>query len=374
MVFPVILILLVIALYIVVMCVLYSGLVRLYKPGDQKPEGDEMVCVVVPFRDEAENLQDLINDLSSQTYPEHLLSVILVNDHSTDQSLEIASRLTESLVQFRCLDLPVGLHGKKAAISHAISRTRSPWILQTDADCRMESGFVSSHMSFLEDYPSDLVAGMVTTGKGTRRFLSAFERLDILGISGAGAGSYHQDRPLMCSGANLGYSRDLYLEAGRYHPGERSPSGDDMFLLIAARKLGKRISFNGDHLSLVTTVAVSNWRSLVKQRIRWGGKSGLYRMWDIQILALLVALTTMAVLFMPVWMIQFPESWAWLVSATVCKLMIDFLILSAMTGRTRQRSSLWWYIPVQIAYYPYMTLVIMGSLLIKPVWKERETK
>jgi biofilm PGA synthesis N-glycosyltransferase PgaC len=374
MVFPLTLSLLSITLYVVVMCALYIGLLRLNRPSGQFPVRELMVCVVVPFRNESANLPGLVKDLSCQSYPGHLYSVILVNDHSTDHSKEMAVRLTNNSEQISCIDLPEGKQGKKAAISYAVSQTRSTWILQIDADCRMGPGFVSSHISFLERNPSDMVSGMVTTGQGTNRFLSAFERLDILGIAGAGAGSYHFGRPLMCSGANLLYSRRLFEETGRFDPDEITPSGDDMFLLIAARKLGKKFYFNADPLSLITTGVVNSWRSLIAQRIRWGGKSGLYRMRDIQFLAMVVAFASMAILLIPAWLIWIPESRAWLLPAAGGKIVVDFLMLAAMTGRTGQRDSLWWYIPVLLVYYPFMVLVVVGSLLMKPEWKERGTR
>ncbi len=68
----------------------------------------------------------------------------------------------------------------------------------------------------------------------------------MFGLTGAGAGSFSLGRPLMCSGANLFYSRDLYLDTRPFDPVDKMASGDDMFMLIGARKLKRKISFNPD--------------------------------------------------------------------------------------------------------------------------------
>ena len=52
-----------------------------------------------------------------------------------------------------------------AARSERERDQRNDWIIQLDADCRIPSGYLSSQMEFLDSHPSDLVAGLVTTGR-----------------------------------------------------------------------------------------------------------------------------------------------------------------------------------------------------------------
>ena len=372
MVFPVTLTLVTVFLYALVMFLLFIGLIRLKRPSREKPVFPAKVAVVVPFRNEADHLPGLIRDLSGQTYPDHLFSVVLVNDHSSDGSGKLATSLIGKRPRFSCLDLPDGKRGKKEALSYAISNVHADWIIQTDADCRIPPGFINAHISFLEEYPSELVAGLVTTQNGKKRFLEVFERLDLLGLAGAGAGSFHFGRPLMCSGANLLYSRSLYMETREFDPVEKSASGDDMFMLIGARKLKRRIAFNPGTMAMVQTNPVRGTGELIRQRIRWGAKSAYYQMADIQLLAILVALTNLLLLLSPVWILLFPGSARWFLPSIGIKTLMDFLILHATTGATGQRRSLWWFIPVSVAYYLYMPVVFTGSLLRRSTWKERE--
>jgi biofilm PGA synthesis N-glycosyltransferase PgaC len=372
MLLPVTITLVTVLIYTVAMALLLFGLTRLKSSEPDKSIQVEKVTVVIPFRNEAEHLPGLLEELFRQSCPATQYCVILVNDHSEDGSGNMVSTGIEGRPGFSCLDLPYGKEGKKEAIAFAISRVQTSWIIQLDADCSIDPGYIEAHVSFLENNPSDLVAGFVTTRSGKDSFLEAFERLDLLGLAGAGAGSFYYRRPLMCSGANLLYSKSLFMEARKYDPADKTPSGDDMFLLIGARKLNKRVAFNPGRNAMVRTGNIPDGGKLIRQRIRWGAKSVLYRKGDIQLMAILVALTHLMILISPAWMALFPGSLSWFLPAIGLKTCMDFLILHATAGYTGQRGSLRWFFPVSVLYYPYMAVVITGSLLGRYSWKERD--
>lgn len=371
MILPVSMTICILLVYILIMIFLLLGLTRLKPSFRHEFSVNEKVSLIIPYRNEAENLPLLLGDLMQQSYPEALFEVILINDHSTDGSGEIATSLVQDQPGFTSLELPAGVQGKKEALAMGISRVKNPWIIQTDADCRVGTDFLASHMAFLEENPSDLVAGLVTTWKGRGGLLEAFERLDMFGLTGAGAGSFSLGRPLMCSGANLLYSRNLYLETRKFDPADKLASGDDMFMLIGARKLKRKIRFNVHKNSMVRTSPVESPGALMRQRIRWGGKSASYRMWDIQFLALVVALASFGILLSPLW-IRISETLpGWLIRAIAAKLILDFSILAFVAGKTGQGKTLWWFLPVTLLYYLYMPVLVVGSLLKPGSWKGR---
>jgi cellulose synthase/poly-beta-1,6-N-acetylglucosamine synthase-like glycosyltransferase len=373
MAWPVVATVTVLFIYSVVLLLFFAGLLKFrILPGHFSPTKTR-VTVVIPFRNESAYLPQLIGDLCGQSCSSHLFDVLLVDDHSSDGSLETAASLTAGRPGFTCTELPAGREGKKEALSEAISRAKTEWILQTDGDCRVGSGFVASHLSFLEMNPSDLVAGFVVCDRNSNKLREAMEQLDQLGLAGAGAGSFKLGRPLMCSGANMLYSKSLYRDTRRFDPLGKVASGDDMFLLIGARKLGRKVSFNPRAESVVRTRPSVNLKGLIRQRIRWGAKSVHYQMADLQLLALLVALTNLLVLAGPLWCFIFEGAAPWLISAFGVKSMADFLLLHATSGLTGQRRSLLWFIPVMLVYYPFLAVVATGSLAGRTVWKGRRT-
>jgi len=341
---------------------------------DVLPSGDHedplySVSVVVPFKNEEDHLAGLMEDFAGQTFPADYMEIIFVDDHSGDGSAAMVKSATGQRVKFRYLSLPRGMSGKKKALAHGINNAQHDRIIQVDADCRIGPGFISSHVSFLEKYPSDLVAGMVTTWRDRGNFLEIFDRLDILSLIGTGAGSFNIGRPMMCSGANLNYSRDLYRETRSFDPEDTVASGDDMFLMIGARKLGRTLSFISNRDSMVRTAPQKDLRSMLAQRIRWGSKAGKLKMPDIQMLAVLVVLTNISIFLMPLWILLFSDWWPWLAGAWIVKSLADFMLLFKMTGLLGSRSDMKMFLPVSLLYYPYFMVLVLGALIRKPEWK-----
>lgn len=363
--------LLVVSLYSMVVFLLSLGLARLGKEVVEPDGRQDPVTLIIPFRDEQSGLPELARDLMGQTYPRERMTVVFVNDHSQDGSKAQLEALIGNQSGFSCLDLPPGSSGKKEAISFGLRHAASDWIIQTDADCRVGPRFIASHMAYRAKYKPDLVAGLVTTRKAGGGLLEALDRLDLLGLVGTGAGSFHFHRPVMCNGANLAYSRALYRETRLSDPGKEVASGDDMFLMIGARKLGKTLSFNVAREAVVKTSPADSPARFIAQRIRWGSKTVRYRMADIQLLALLVAATNLLILILPFLFIGVPWARPWLVAAFLLKTGSDFAVLFRATGYTDQRRGLWMFLPVIPFYYLAQLLILAGSLLFRPAWKGR---
>ncbi len=338
-------------------------------PPGNLPEKPRSVSIVVPLRNEEDQLPGLLDDLTRQSFPEELHEVIFVDDHSSDASASILAKWTGTDAHFRYLSLAPGISGKKKALSYGIEHAKHDWIIQLDADCRLDPEFISAHIGFLEEHPSDLVAGIVTTGRGDGSFRESFERLDVLALVGSSAGSFSVGRPMMCSGANLAYSKKLHEETRSFDPETSIASGDDMFMMIGARKLGKTLSFISDRRSIVRTKPQKDLRSLILQRIRWGAKAPRYTLPDIQLLALLVSLCNFSMLLMPLWFILYSPWWPWLLGAWLIKTLADFMLLYRMTGLTSSRNDLKLFLPVSLLYYPYFILTVLGAFRGRVHWK-----
>ncbi len=359
----------------------YSLLILLFYMEIEQEQGEDgekvadplPLSVIVPLRNERDLLPGLFKDLQNQTCPGELWELIFVDDHSEDGTVSELEALLKSSTRedknFYCCSLPSGRSGKKAALAFGIARAKHERILQVDGDCSLGPGFIASHINFQQHHPSDLTAGLVSTWEGKGNFLETFERMDLLALMGSAAGSFGAGRAVLCSGANLSYTRALFRETRSFDPEHKTPSGDDMFLMIGARKLGKSLAFNADREALVFTRPVKNLRSLLAQRIRWGSKSYWYRMADIQLLALLVSLTNISVFLMPLWIKLYTGWWPWLAGALLIKTLADFLILYRITGITGQRADLRLFIPVTLSYYPFFLASVMGALLGKARWK-----
>jgi glycosyltransferase involved in cell wall biosynthesis len=97
------------------------------KPGSEPPT----ISIIVPARNEESNLRTCLESLTTQTGVP--FEVIVVNDHSTDRTQEIASSFKNVRV-IAAGPLPSGWTGKNNAVTSGAREAQGLWLLFTDAD------------------------------------------------------------------------------------------------------------------------------------------------------------------------------------------------------------------------------------------------
>ena len=125
----------ILSFYCLLLLAFLFGWVRVRRQS-MPPKGHAMpgFSVVVAVRNEADNIQNLVNDLALLAYPPEKFEVILVNDHSTDATDEKIRSMLVDFSSCRLLRLPEGNEGKKAALQLGIAAARFEIIVTTDAD------------------------------------------------------------------------------------------------------------------------------------------------------------------------------------------------------------------------------------------------
>lgn len=103
-------------------------------PGAPKPF--VKVSVVIPARDEEENLGRLLPSLREQDFAAH--EIIVVNDQSTDNTAGLASENGARVINGEAL--PSGWYGKPWACQQGADAATGDWLLFLDADTVLEPG------------------------------------------------------------------------------------------------------------------------------------------------------------------------------------------------------------------------------------------
>ena len=113
-------------------------------------------------------------------------------------------------------------------------------------------------------------------------------------------------RAVMCSGANLIVRREVWLACEEdLHP--EIPSGDDMFLLEAAKRRGYKIGVIDKPAYTAIVRPQTSWRAFFHQRMRWAGKAPHYTDRDIRLCGALVVLANvLQVLYPKFFFAKFP--------------------------------------------------------------------
>lgn len=113
-------------------------------------EATPRIAVIVPARDEAANIGRCLQSVLAQDYPVDRLSVLVVDDHSTDDTAAIVRRVAEGHPQVSLLSSPP-LPPRWVGKSHACwvgvrAAPPSEWLCFLDADVWGASTLLSSAM------------------------------------------------------------------------------------------------------------------------------------------------------------------------------------------------------------------------------------
>lgn len=334
------------------------------------------VSVLIAARNEAATLPHLLAGLHGQTGlpPGHRFEVIVVDDHSTDDTAAVVrAAAAHSAYELRLISLGELLEprtGKKAAIEVALKAARAPWVLCTDADCRVSAGWLAAYEPYLADAAVHFVSGPVLlTGRG---LLADLQGLELAALVGTGAASIARQAPTMCNGANLAYRRATFEAVGGFQGNAHVPSGDDEFLLhkIAARH-PQGIRFLRHRAATAQTAAQPTLGALLQQRVRWASKWRHYQSADSRRLALLVLGANVALWAQLLLLLWQPALWPWAAMGWGLKLGADVLFLTPVLGFFRRLRWLVWIPLLQLVYPPYALAVGLLGLRGSYRWKDR---
>ena len=348
-------------LYLFVLGYLIKGWRSLPVPQIKTAGLNTKVTVLIAARNEAKRIHLTIEDILAQDYPKHLTEIIIVDDHSQDNTSAIIKSYAPQGVKLLQLneDKPLNSY-KKKAIADAIKLSTGDLMVATDADCRMGEKWLSSVVGYYEKEQPVMISSPVTYFEEK----SLFERMQTLEFGfliGIGASFIGNDRASTCNGANLAYRKDVFYQVGGFKDIDDLASGDDELLLqkVAARFPGK-IGFLKLYDAVVFTHAKPTLKDFLQQRRRWASKSVKYK--DKRVVALSVGIWLFNVsllfnaclgfydiYFLKIFMVQF-----------LLKYLFELVFLypiSSFFKRPKLISLLIIIIPVHILYFIYVGLI-----------------
>lgn len=256
--------------------------------------------VIVPARNEENNIKQCLESILQQPYPMELFEVIIVNDHSTDETENIVLALQKQYSNLFLLNLKDHLTNKqltaykKKAIELAAIQCNGSWIVTTDADCIVTDNWLSNFDQYIQEREPVFVAAPVMF-TNDHSFLSVFQLLDFLSLQGITAASVSAGYHSMCNGANICYRKDVFTEVGRFSGIDHIASGDDMLLMHKIKlKYPGKIGYLYSKESIVLTSPMGTWKDFFNQRIRWASKASSYQDKGIYWILLLVYLLNAA--------------------------------------------------------------------------------
>jgi len=336
------------------------------------------ISVIIPARNEEENIGACLQSIINQSYPKNLFEVIVVDDFSTDRTAEIIGSFLEknvSLISLKDFAEEGELNSyKKKAIEIAISKAKGDLIVTTDADCIVQKKWLEIIASFYEKHNPVFIAAPVTY-YGENNFLKILQSLDFMTLQGITGASVYKKFHSMCNGANLAYEKKVFLEVGGFTGIDNIASGDDMLLMHKIFSISpQKILFLKSWEAIVQTKPAGSLKEFLHQRIRWASKADKYTDKKITGVLLLVYLFNVWIFLVGILSIFYHQLFLWFAWVLISKTLIELFFLYPVARFFKKRRLLWWF-PVAQPFHILYTIIAgwlgkFGSYK----WKERKVK
>ncbi|MEO6949830.1 MAG: glycosyltransferase [Ginsengibacter sp.] len=343
------------------------------------------VSIIIAARNEETKIGDCIKSINTQTYPKNKFELIIVNDHSTDETEKIVKSFTNENI--RLISLADFTENKKLnsykkkCIETALIHATGELIVTTDADCIVPGKWIENLVSFYKEKNCVFIAAPVVFSRGDTRdsfgkkLLVVFQCLDFMTLQGITGASVSNKVHNMCNGANLAYTKKAYEAVNGFEGIDNIASGDDMLLMHKIQqRFPDKIGFLKSKDVIVETNAEETLANFFNQRIRWASKSDKYA--DKKIMSVLVL-----VYFLNVWLLILGISsffsiklfYLFLVTLAI-KIVIELIFLFPVTKFFDRQKLLWFFIPAQPFHILYTIIAGWLGKFGNYKWKGRKVK
>lgn len=345
---------------------------------DYKPH--TAISVIIPARNEENNILTCVQAVLSQQYPQHLLEIIVVDDHSTDSTAQIVQTLNN--LQVKLLQLANYITEtdkivayKKLALSTGIAQSTGSLIVTTDADCYMGKYWLQHIAAIYEQSSAKMIVAPVNfTSNNT--IVQLFQSLDFMTMQGITVASLQLKLGNMCNGANLAFEKEVYQNVGGYKGIDHLASGDDYLLMMKINNAyPKAIQYLYAKEAIVQTPPQPDWMNFFRQRVRWASKSGKYNDTRLTSVLLLVYLFNLMFLIILVSTIAAPTVfWQPLVLVFIAKVVVELFFLYPVATFFGKSHQLWIFPFLQPLHIIYVVAAGLLGFVGKYSWKGRSVK
>jgi cellulose synthase/poly-beta-1,6-N-acetylglucosamine synthase-like glycosyltransferase len=337
------------------------------------------ISVIVVARNEEENIVHLLQDIENQRYATGQYEVIIVDDHSSDRTVEVVEAFAiEASFRVRILKLadlvqqplPDGNY-KKTGIEWGVREAQGELIVTTDGDCRVGKNWLQTYGTFYASSGAKFISGPVTFFDEKSVF-EKMQTVEFASLIGSGAATLAMGIPTMCNGANLAYEKAVFEEVSGYNGVSGTASGDDLFLLHKVyTKYADKVFFLKSQEAIVSTHAKATIQEFYWQRKRWAGKWNLYKDKRVTLLAVFVfvcnasltaSLVALTCGFLPLNLFF---------AGLGLRFGVEFIMLASVLTFLQKPQASWWIIPLQAFYFLYVTFFGLVAQKKGYVWKER---
>lgn len=361
--------------YLLFLLRIFKGLNKLNSHHNNKIPG-EFITVIIPFRNEEENILANLESIESQSYPKHKFEVIYVDDFSEDNSRRLLcdNKTSENI---KVMSVPKSFSPnahKKRAIRYGIENSKGEIIVTTDADCIYDKDWLRILLSCFDE-ETGFVSAPVEFKNNNSSF-SDLQKIEFAGLVLAGAGLIGSGKPTICNAANIAYRRKVFEEVRGFEYQMKLSSGDDELLMQKiVRDTNFKVKFSLSQNSIVSTLPNKSVKDFYHQRKRWASKGLFYADKSLVLRLILIYLFYLSLLIQPA-LALFVSNYfiiTFLFSISF-KILIEYLILSKGKRILFNDLSMKSFFFAEILQPVYIIVSGFTGIFGNFIWKERKIK
>ena len=361
-----------------------------YIPGRKLNESEmPFISIIIAARNEENNIGNCIQSILNQTYPQNKFELIIINDHSTDNTVEVINSFRKENIHVINLQDFTGNNVlnsyKKKSIETALQFAKGELIVTTDADCIVPEKWIETLVSFYKEKSPVFVAMPVvflSPGReklGVRpllkRLLKIFQSLDFMTLQGIAGASVYKKFHSMCNGANLAYEKKVFYEVNGFEGIDEIASGDDMLLMHKIQKAyPDKILFLKSTDVIVQTQPAATMKDFMNQRIRWASKADKYTDKKITAVLLLVYLLNAWIFILTIFSFFFTKAFYLFLISIVVKTIVELFFVFPVAKFFEKKRLLWWFAPAEPFHILYTLIAGWLGKFGSYQWKGRNVK
>jgi cellulose synthase/poly-beta-1,6-N-acetylglucosamine synthase-like glycosyltransferase len=360
--------------YTIVIVILSRGLqsLRVY---NEKEENT--FSVVIAARNEQAILRSCLDSILQQTISTSRYEVVLVNDRSTDNTLDIANEYAAKYPNFIVRNIETvaaGVSPKKNAVSQGVGVSSKEIIVFTDADCVVPPEWLATiNQTFTAS--TGLVQGITRYAHvpEMNQVFWGLQSLDFLSHGIVAAAAIGAGIPLNSNANNFAFRKDAFLEIGGYgRSAGNVVSGDDDLLLQKIWKSKKwAIRFMINDCGLVSTLPTNTIKGVFEQRKRWGSKTVHYNAIQVAMLSGIFLFYLSIIISFCIAVFSLPFLY-WGLGMIALKVSGEASLLIPGTRIFKQKNLRCYIIPASLIQLPMVVGAVFLGVFGKFNWKDQK--
>ncbi len=344
-----------------------------------------IVTIIIAARNEENNIGKCIQSIFNQTFPTNKLELIVVDDHSTDNTVSIVKSFHKENIHI--INLADFIRNtilnsyKKKSIEIALQFAKGDLIITTDADCVASDKWLETMVSFYKEKNPVFIAAPVSfnypSGGNSvfKNFFKIFQSLDFMTLQGITGASVSKKFHNMCNGANLAYEKKAFYNVGGFEGIDSIASGDDMLLMHKFQKTyPDRVLFLKSKDAIVQTQPAETLKDFMNQRIRWASKADKYTDKKITAVLLLVYLLNLWILILAICSFFFIKIFYLFLITIIIKIVAEVVFLFPVAVFFKSQKLLWWFVLAQPFHILYTLIAGWLGKFGSYQWKGRKVK